>query len=316
MKELTSFTLLVTQKLEEEGRFGTAHVYRSMLHAFQTYWNNKHPEGAIPMKKVFTPATLQGFEKHLQERMLKMNTLSTYLRMLRAVYNRALAAGLVSYVPGLFARVYTGTRSDVKRALSPQDVGRLLIAPAPQSSGLAQAQIWFSLLFLLRGMPFADLAHLRKCDLQGGVITYRRQKTGRMLAVRLTSEAAALIKRCADQHPGSPYLLDILWNGQENAVGMGSFEEYKRYREVLRSFNLRLKRLARLLGISSNLSSYAARHSWATIAFHRKCNVGVISNALGHSSVKVTETYLKPFDNEVLDKANSTIIAYVKRSIL
>jgi integrase len=59
--------------------------------------------------------------------------------------------------------------------------------------------------------------------------------------------------------------------------------------------------------------TYSARHTWATTAFHTKVTVGVISNALGHSSVKVTETYLKPFENEALDKANKKIIAYVKK---
>ena len=59
--------------------------------------------------------------------------------------------------------------------------------------------------------------------------------------------------------------------------------------------------------------TYVARHTWATTAFHTKVAVGIISNALGHSSVKVTETYLKPFENEVLDKTNKKIIAYVKR---
>ena len=314
MKDLTSFTLSVVQELEDEGRFGTAHVYRSTLRAFQLYWQARHPKEKIPIKKVFVPATLQEFERHLQERMLKMNTLSTYLRMLRAIYNRALLAGAVNYIPGLFSHVYTGTRADVKRALPPADMGKLLTAPPPQRQELAGAQVWFALLFLLRGMPFADLARLRKCDLQDGIITYRRQKTGRTLTVKVTTEVAALIERCADRHPGSPYLLDILWDAQENFV-MGSFGEYRRYQAILRSFNLRLKQLACALGISQNLSSYTARHTWATTAFHRSCSIGIISNALGHSSIKVTETYLKPFENEMLDKTNKTIIAYIKSCV-
>lgn len=314
-KDLTSFVLSVIKDLEEEGRFGTAHVYRSTLRAFLLYWKAEHPEIDIPMRKVFAPSTLQAFERHLRERMLKMNTLSTYLRMLRAIYNRALLAGMVNYIPGLFARVYTGTRADVKRALPPADMGKLLTTTGVQNQELIQAQLWFALLFLLRGMPFADLARLRKCDLQNGIITYRRQKTGRTLAVQVTAEAAALIARCADIHPGSPYLLDILWNyGKEFHIG--GMEEYRHYQKVLRSFNLRLKQLACMLGISSNLSSYTARHTWATTAFHKNCSIGIISNALGHSSMKVTETYLKPFENEELDKTNKTIIAYVKRCVM
>ena len=164
-------------------------------------------------------------------------------------------------------------------------------------------------------MPFADLARLRKCDLQNGVITYRRRKTGRPLTVRVTSEAASLIERCADRRPGSPYLLDILWDASAPCpAAIGSREEYRHYCKVLRSFNRRLKQLARLLKIKESLSSYTARHTWATTAYNAKCATGIISEALGHSSVKVTETYLKPFANDELDKPNRMIICYVKRS--
>ena len=301
MKDLTTFTLSVIQELEDEGRFGTAHVYRSMLRAFQRYWESQHPKTEIRMRKVFDVATIQKFERHLLERMLKLNTMSTYLRMLRAVYNRALLAGLTGYVPGLFKHVYTGTRADVKRALLPAEMGQTLDTSASVRRELKEAQIWFALLFLLRGMPFADLARLRKCDFKDGVITYCRQKTGRQIRVHVTAEAAELIRQCADRRTGSPYLLNIL--GDENCrFPLGRREEYRHYQQVLRSFNRKLKLLA-----------YTARHTWATTAFHTKVTVGVISNALGHSSVKVTETYLKPFENEALDKANKKIIAYVKK---
>ena len=90
MKDLTTFTLSVIQELEDEGRFGTAHVYRSMLRAFQRYWESEHPKNEIRMRKAFDIATIHKFERHLLERMLKLNTMSTYLRMLRAVYNLSL----------------------------------------------------------------------------------------------------------------------------------------------------------------------------------------------------------------------------------
>jgi len=223
-----------------------------------------------------------------------------------------LLAGLTGYVPGLFKHVYTGTRADVKRALLPAEMGQTLDTSASVRRELKEAQIWFALLFLLRGMPFADLARLRKCDFKDGVITYCRQKTGRQIRVHVTAEAAELIRQCADRRTGSPYLLNIL--GDENCrFPLGRREEYRHYQQVLRSFNRKLKLLATALGLRGKLSSYTARHTWATTAFHTKVTVGVISNALGHSSVKVTETYLKPFENEALDKANKKIIAYVKK---
>lgn len=200
----------------------------------------------------------------------------------------------------------------MKRALPPADMGHALTISSSLQQELRETQIWFALLFLLRGMPFADLARLRKCDFRNGVISYRRQKTGRQVSVQVTAEAAELLRQCADHRTNSPYLLNILWD--ENRYSpLGSRNEYQHYQRVLRNFNRKLKLLASALGLSGKLSSYTARHTWATTAFHTKVAVGIISNALGHSSIKVTETYLKPFENEVLDKTNKKIIAYVKR---
>ena len=264
MKDLTTFTLSVIQELEDEGRFGTAHVYRSMLRAFQRYWESEHPKNEIRMRKVFDIATIHKFERHLLERMLKLNTMSTYLRMLRAVYNRALLAGLTGYVPGLFKHVYTGTRADVKRALPPAEMGQALDISASLHRELKEAQIWFALLFLLRGMPFADLARLRKCDFKDGVITYQRQKTGRQIRVHVTEEAAELIRRCADRRTDSPYLLNIL--GDENCrFPLGRREEYRHYQQVLRRFNRKLKLLAAALRLGRKLSSYTAKHHTISI---------------------------------------------------
>lgn len=270
MKDLTTFTLSVIQELEDEGRFGTAHVYRSMLRAFQRYWESEHPKNEIRMRKAFDIATIHKFERHLLERMLKLNTMSTYLRMLRAVYNRALLAGLTGYVPGLFKHVYTGTRADVKRALPPAEMGQALDISASLHRELKEAQIWFALLFLLRGMPFADLARLRKCDFKDGVITYRRQKTGRQIRVHVTEEAAELIRRCADRRTDSPYLLNIL--GDENCrFPLGRREEYRHYQQVLRRFNRKLKLLAA-----------APQTGQKAVVLHRKAHMG--NNGVPHQS--------------------------------
>lgn len=314
MENFTNFTLSILRELEKEGRFGTAHVYQSTLNAFTLYWQERHRRDAIPISAAFTPATLKDFEQHLKQRMLKMNTISTYLRMLRAIYHRALHRNFINYIPGLFAHVYTGTRADVKRALPAADMGQLLSNTPHQEHRLEETRVWFALLFMLRGMPFADLARLRKCDLQDGVIAYRRQKTGKPLSIHLTGKAAELMDRCADLYPESPYLLNILWKDAEKKhAPIGSREEYRQYQNMLRSFNRRLKKLACKLGIHDKLSSYTARHTWATIAYYRKYSTGIISDALGHSSVKVTETYLKPFKEDVLDKANKEIINYTEK---
>ena len=88
MNDLKKFMETVILRLESEGRYGTAHVYQSTLNAILRYWQVRQ-KGTIKLDKVFTPVLLQDFERYLLENMLSMNTVSTYMRMLRAIYHRA-----------------------------------------------------------------------------------------------------------------------------------------------------------------------------------------------------------------------------------
>ena len=81
---------------------------------------------------------------------------------------------------------------------------------------------------------------------------------------------------------------------------------------ALRNFNYQLMILKQVLGLTTDLSSYTARHTWATMAYYCEVHPGVISEAMGHSSIKVTETYLKPFQNQRIDQANQEVISFVK----
>ena len=157
-------------------------------------------------------------------------------------------------------------------------------------------------------MPFIDLARLRKCDLYGDTLIYKRQKTGRIITVNVTPEAMRLIKQLANRNPQSPYLLSILPSNSklQNGNCFGS-------KAILRGFNRRLNELSRRMNLGEKLSSYTARHTWATTAYQKKCATGVICNALGHSSIKVTETYLKAFEQKEIDRTNRMIISYVKQ---
>lgn len=159
-------------------------------------------------------------------------------------------------------------------------------------------------MFLLRGIPFVDLTHLRKSDFNGKIITYRRHKTRKELSVSIPNEAMDIIYRNMDE-TSSPYLFPIL-----NGAIKGK-DAYKNYQSELRKFNYRLGQIAKKMELNIKLSSYVARHTWATTAYHQKTPMGIISNALGHSSIKVTEAYLKPFDNNELNNVNFAVISYI-----
>ena len=307
MLKVLTFMKQVARGLQVEGNFGTAHVYRSSLNAIIAY----RGKSDFFFSEV-TSEWLKGFEVHLRNRGCSWNTVSTYMRTFRAVYNRAVNLRKASYVPYLFRFVYTGTRADHKRALADDDMKKVFVnlsRKAGVSLPVRQAQELFILMFLLRGMPFVDLAYLRKSDLRDNVITYRRRKTGHPLSVTLTPEAMILIKKYMNRDSSSPYLFSFLKSRE------GTKEAYREYQLALRSFNQRLMLLGELLGLGDKLSSYTARHTWATTAYYCEIHPGIISEAMGHSSITVTETYLKPFQNKKIDEANKQVLDFVKRSV-
>lgn len=114
-------------------------------------------------------------------------------------------------------------------------------------------------MFLLRGLSFVDLAYLRKSDLRGNVISYRRRKTGRPLSVTLTPEAMFLLRKYMSREGRSPYLFPILHSDE------GSPQAYREYQLALRNFNYQLELLGKVLGLKDRLSSYTAKHHTISI---------------------------------------------------
>ena len=251
---------------------------------------------------------LHRFQTYLEDLQKSYNTISTYIRALRAVYNRAVDRGLVAGEFRLFANLKTGVTSEKKRAVTASQMQKLVHTPENRklSPKICQAQDTLSLMILLQGMPYTDLAHLHKNDLNGGLLTCHRQKTGTELCVKVVPEAMVLIDRYRNCEPDSPYLLNFL---SGTCSDKEAFEEYQ---GKLRELNLHLSKLPELCGVEGvKVSSYTARHTWATLAKYCQVPEEIISEGLGHSSLEVTRTYLKSFGGDELEKANRIIINYI-----
>lgn len=125
MKEITLQEMLSTiiGELRENGRWGTAHIYQSTLNVFSAFNNYRD----LHLRKL-NPVVLKRFEMHLRQRDCSWNTVSTYMKVIRSAYNRAVDLRCVRYTPRLFEHVYTGTKADKKRALEASDIERL-VAP-------------------------------------------------------------------------------------------------------------------------------------------------------------------------------------------
>ena len=298
--------------LKREGKFPAMHVYACTLRSYEKFCAEerypKNTTASLSMQEIFTPERLKEYEDWLAGQQSSPNTISTYMRTLQAVYNRWMSPGIEGYNPVLFKDVYTKVESRTKRALTAEQMEQLRNTDFSVLT-LRQQQVltYFLLMFMLRGMPFIDLAHLRKSDLRNRRITYRRHKTGKLMVVDVPPDAMRLLQKYRDK-TDSEYLFPLLHGG------LFMEEHHHRYQETLRHFNRELARLMKQLLPGVYVSSYTARHTWATLAYHSGVPVGLISQSLGHSSIRVTMTYLKPFDAEVIDRINRQVISLVKKS--
>ena len=213
MKEITLQEMLSTiiGELRKNGRWGTAHIYQSTLNVFSVFNNYQN----LHLRKL-NSVVLKRFEMYLRQRDCSWNTVSTYMKVIRSAYNRAVDLRYVRYIPRLFEHVYTGTKADKKRALEASDIGALVcetemdLSKRIPSSRLQKAKMLFVFMFMMRGLPFVDLAFLRKKDLQGNVLSHRRRKTGHTLRVLLSPEALQLVRMVSNKDENSPYLFPIL----------------------------------------------------------------------------------------------------------
>jgi integrase len=254
----------------------------------------------------FTPVWLKGYERYLiTQRHCLPNTTSTYLRCLRTIYHHAVQQGKATYTPFLFRDVFTGVRRNHTRALTASEVRRLITFEPPAGSNLAKARICFMLMFGLQGLSFVDLAYLKKSCWQGDYLVLLRHKTEMPLRIRLLPDMQLMLRRYASTDASSPYLFPIL---DPKLTGEALHRDYS---VKLRRLNKWLHRLGITSGLNISVSSYCARHTWATLAKYCHIPVTVIAECLGHSSPTTTESYLKGYDDEVMAHANRQVMAAV-----
>ena len=284
--------------LEKQGRHSSAHIYRNALHSFHGFVQCSHV-----LFESINAELLKAYELHLQKHGASANTISTYLRMLRSIYNRGVDAQIAPFQPRLFHKVYTGIDSHHKRALNVAQL-HLLLYGEVSSDEMKHTQLTARAIFQLCGIPFADFVRLRQDNIKGTVLTYRRKKTG--IAVNI--EILPCIRLTLDQlfekvvPPSSrTFLSDIL---PADIDSYDSSSRHRLYTSSLRRFNRRLNQLALHVGLKQHISSYTLRHSWATLAKHQGSPVEAISEMLGHTSIKTTQIYLKGFELPTLTKVN------------
>lgn len=293
-KENTFFTFMenVIKRLLQLNQQGTAKNYRAALSSFRRFRENKD----ISIDAI-SRIEMENYQAYLKSIGLTPNTVSFYMRVLRAVYNRAVEQEIIKDSKP-FRTVFTGMEKTIKRAISIRDIKRIKNLELSLNPNLAFARDIFLFLFLCRGMSFIDAAFLKKADIKNGILTYRRHKTGRVLYIKIITPIRELIDRYSNKD--SPYLLPIVTRLGDN--------ERKQYESALHRVNNSLKTIADKVKLPIRLTTYVSRHAWATIAKSKNVPVNVISDALGHDSIATTQIYLGLIDKSVIDRANDIIV--------
>lgn len=293
-QSLTFFMQGIIKQKQRLGRTCTARNYQSTLRSFMRFRGGKD----LALKDL-NEEVVMAYEAWLMDNGVRRNTSSFYMRILRAVYNRAVKKKFVRQAFP-FRGVYTGIDKTSKRAVPLSVVKSIKDIDISHSSSQDLARDMFLMSFYLRGMSFVDLAHLRKSNLHGGYIHYNRSKTHQHLQIKVEEAMMKIIDKYKQQTEGSDYLLPILNSTQEN--------EQRQYHNAANRIAYNLKNIAKNVGLQGSLTLYVARHSWATIARDNDISVSVISEGLGHDSIATTQIYLDSIQTAEVDKANASII--------
>ena len=288
---LLNFMHGVIAQLKQLGKIRTSETYTATLKSFMAF----RDEQDVPLDGITSDMMLM-YEAYLKARGVRMNTISFYMRILRAVYNRAVEKGLTTQ-NNPFRHVYTGVDKTVKRAIPIKAIKALKELDLSMNPTLDFARDMFLFSFYTRGMSFIDMAYLKKTDLQNAILTYRRRKTGQELSIKWEKCMAEIVAKYPENK--TDFLLPIIKE---------SDNERKQYDNALHLVNYRLKELSTMLKLQRPLTMYVARHSWASAAKAKNVPLSVISEGMGHDSEATTQIYLASLETSVVDKANKMIL--------
>lgn len=259
---LQSFASRRIREFLTAGQFSTAHNYLKAVKRFLHFVGNED----LSLEEI-NAELLMSFTLYLQQKGVKNNSISFYLRVLRALWNLAMRQGVLPMQPSPFRTLFTGVEKTRKRAVSESVIQQLALLSAELTDGLRLGRDMFLFSFYARGMAFVDLAHLTTDNLQGEYLVYTRRKTRQEVRIKLLPSMIEILECYRDN--GTPYLFPAL---------KGIKQDYREYDSALRLQNKRLKKLAALIGAPGLvLTTYVARHSWASIANEKGVPIELIS---------------------------------------
>lgn len=294
------------EELQREGKAGTANSYLCTLRSLKSY------KRKLTFAEI-TPELLKDYEKWMISKGKSTTTVGIYLRQLRAIFNEAIAAGNVSkeLYPFGRRRYQIPAGRNTKKALSIKDVSKLFShTPSTPSEGRYFALWKFS--YLCNGMNIKDVLRLKYRNIQGDNIIFVREKTknttrsnSKTIQVYFRPEAKSIVEQLGAE-PIEPdnFIFPYLWKGIDPK------RELEIKRQVIKNVNKYARRIGEKLRIEKDITTYTARHSYATILKHSNASIEYISESLGHSDLRTTESYLDSFEDDVRREYSDMLVNF------
>ena len=292
------------RRLKESGKYGSASKHQSLLARLSQF---RSPN--IRFEEIEF-AYLQDFEFFLRKAGNTDNSIATKFAIFKAAYNKALAEGVFVQKVNPFAKykvgsLWTKTR---KRAITKEEVQKLAaleITSEGRTDYTELARDIFLFSYFTAGINFTDMATLRHRDIVHGRICYSRHKTQKLISCCLVPNALQIVEKyrksnCTDED----YVFPIL----DRMIHQTPQQIFNRTHKVLGKVNRELKVLGKRIGLAIPLTTYVARHTYATVLKRSGVNIAIISESLGHSDLATTQIYLDSFENSQIDEAMKNLL--------
>ncbi len=296
-KTVGEYYLTYIQNLKKENRIRYAGMFEVSYSSFIKF--NKHLD--IPFSDI-DATWLKRYELWMKEQNLSVSTISTRIRHLRAVFNLAIAEHSIKNdcYPFHSYKVSKLYKQTAKRAISKKEVLKIMQYQGDTPMECLAIDV-FVFSYLNAGINFIDIAKLKRSNIVESQLIYNREKTKKLINVPLQQKAMEIIAKY--ENDKSPYLFPILTPFHKTEIQIAN-----RLHKVLAKINKHLKEIGKKLKLPIPLTTYVARHSYATVLKRAGVSTSIISESLGHGSEKITQVYLDSFDNSQINDAMKNLL--------
>jgi integrase/recombinase XerD len=295
--------------LKIENRISTAVSYECAKSSIEQFNNN------LTFAEITAPF-LKEYENWMLDKGNSISTVGIYLRSLRAIYNLQKIDRSV-YPFGIGKDKYIiPTSKNIKKALTIEEIGKIYSYQATLNSTKEMAKDYWIFLYLCNGMNVKDFSLLKWSNIDDKMLTYKRSKTERSqkeqkhISVALKPESLAIIKKWGQPNIDTNAFIFPHLNEKMNPT-----QKRATYQQLTKTINKYVKQIAKEVGINKNITTYFARHSFATVLKRSGANIAMISELLGHSNVNVTESYLDSFENDQIQEQTNVLTTGFKKAI-